>query len=92
MLIRRLKTAIDSCWAKHMAFRVAFVEILNLEPKNFEIPYKDVSSVTLRKRWASGGIIEFVFEDMKKLVFLFLSKQFSEAEKIIRQVLGDKLK
>jgi len=27
MPIRRIKVAIDSCWAKHMSFRVAFVAV-----------------------------------------------------------------
>jgi len=73
-------------------------EILLLDSDNFEIQYKDVSWVSLRKRFLArifGAVIEFeVFRQgvPEKLKFNFTSKQFGDAKGIVQQVLEDKLK
>lgn len=73
-------------------------EILLLNSDNFEIHYKDISSVSLHKRFLArihGAVIKFeVFRKgvPEKLKFSFTSKQFSDAKRFVHQILEDKLK
>ncbi|MCD6466172.1 hypothetical protein J7L27_07410 [Candidatus Bathyarchaeota archaeon] len=62
-------------------------EILSLEPDNFEIPYEDVSSISLHKHFLRRATIEFKTLRGNTYKFSFPSKQFEDAERIVSRVL-----
>jgi len=71
-----------------------FDELVSAHDYNFEIPYNKVERVELTRRLFGARLIFHVTEKLhgeSKILFNFDKKQFSEASRIIDQVLPSKI-
>jgi hypothetical protein len=77
--------------------KMSIDKLLKMDKKNFEIPYKDISKIGIKKTLIGGlngprtGVL--LIEGKKKEKFdICLNQKYEECEKIVKEVLSDKLK
>ena len=75
--------------------KMSIDELLKMDKKNFDIPYKDISKIEIKKGVGISGPRTGVLsiEGKKKEKFnIAINQKFEECEKIVKEALPDKLK